>query len=241
MKLHLEPVAGTLIQRYKRFLADIRLDSGQELTLHCPNTGSMKGCAEPGTRVYYSRAENPKRKYPFTWELGQTQAGHWICINTSRPNALVGEAVKAGVIKELQGYSEMRPEVRYGLQNSRADWLLSGHDTMPDCYVEVKNVTLLEHGQGYFPDAVSARATKHLEELATMVQQGFRAVLCYVVNHTGIESVRAAAHIDPVYAGALKAAKAAGVEVIGYKSRISPDEIVIEAAVPVYSDEIDTG
>ena len=234
MKLQLEPDPGTLIQRYKRFLADIRLDSGEELTIHCPNTGSMKGCAKPGTRVYFSRAENPKRKYPFTWELGRTDEGDWICVNTARPNALVGEAVKAGVIAELAGYTQLRPEVRYGHQNSRADWLLSGHDTWLDCYVEVKNVTLLEDdGQGYFPDAVSARAAKHLDELAAMVQQGFRAVLCYVVNHTGIHSVKAAAHIDPHYTSALQAALNAGVEVIAYKTHIAPDEILIETAVPV--------
>jgi len=233
LKLQLEPTAGTLIRRYKRFLADIQLDSGEEITIHCPNTGSMKGCAESGTRVYFSRAENTKRKYPFTWELGRTAKENWICVNTARPNALVGEAVRAGVITELAGYTQLRPEVRFGHQNSRADWLLSSHETLPDCYVEVKNVTLLEGGQGYFPDAVSTRAAKHMEELAAMVRLGYRAVLCYVVNHSGIHSVKVAEHIDPHYAVVLREAVDAGVEVIAYKSHISPEEIFVEAAVPV--------
>ncbi|WP_157496682.1 DNA/RNA nuclease SfsA [Hahella ganghwensis] len=233
MKLELEPGYGRLIKRYKRFLADIELDNGEVITIHCPNTGSMKGCAEPGSKVYFSRAANPKRKYPYTWELSETPAGHWICVNTARPNELVGEGAASGVITELSGYTNRKPEVRYGSQGSRADWFLSGHAELPDCYVEVKNVTLLEDGLGYFPDAVSTRASKHLEELIEMVQAGMRAVLCYVVNHSGINSVQAAKHIDPAYAQGLKKASENGVEVIAYKSLISPDELVLDHQVPV--------
>ncbi|OZG70048.1 sugar fermentation stimulation protein SfsA [Hahella sp. CCB-MM4] len=231
--MELEPGYGILIRRYKRFLADIELENGEVITIHCPNTGSMKGCAEPGSQVYYSRAANPKRKYPFTWELGRTPEGHWICVNTSRPNEMVGEAIRNGVIEELAGYEHHRPEVRYGSQGSRADWFLSGHPNLPDCYVEVKNATLLENGVGYFPDAVSTRASKHLEELSDMVRSGFRSVLCYVVNHSGIDSVQAARHIDPVYAESVKKAHAAGVEVLAYKSCLSVSEMVLDHRVPV--------
>lgn len=221
---------GTLIRRYKRFLADVRLADGSLLTMHCPNTGSMKHCAEPGDDVFFSESENDKRKYRQTWELSRTKRGHYIGINPGRANALVEEGLERGVISELSGYTGRRREVRYGEENSRIDFLLFG-DGRADCFVEVKSVTLLEPPLrsriGYFPDAVSSRGTRHLRELSLIAASGRRAVLLFCVQHSGIGEVRAARHIDPGYADALDAAMASGVEVLVYKARLSPDRITL--------------
>ncbi len=233
MRLSLVSRPGRLIRRYKRFLADIELPNGDGLTIHCPNTGSMLGCAEPGTWVYYSQSPNPKRKYPHTWELAKTVEEHWICINTGLPNKLVGEALKRNTISELAGYSTHQPEVNVG-HKSRIDWFLTGSGKA-DCYIEVKNVTLLQAGQGYFPDAVSARATKHLQELLHLREQGCRAVLLFVVSHSGIDSVAAAAHIDPAYAAMLGKAVAGGVEVLAYAVEFAGDAIHLSHKLPVHS------
>lgn len=204
--------SAVLIKRYKRFLADIRQQDGAEMTLHCPNTGAMTGCAEPGWRVWYSDSGNLKRKYPCTWELVENELGHRICVNTGRANALAEEGIRAGLLASLNDYSSIRREVRYGSENSRIDLLLSGNDLI-SCYVEVKNVTLLgDEGQGYFPDAVTARGQKHLRELMEVVQQGQRAVLLFMAAHTGIERVSPASHIDPEYARLCREAAAVGVE-----------------------------
>ncbi|TDO95735.1 DNA/RNA nuclease SfsA [Marinomonas balearica] len=224
-------VQGRLIKRYKRFLADIMLDNGELITAHCPNTGSMKRCQQEGARVWVSKSDNPKRKLAYTWELVEVDGQFLACINTSRPNKLVGEAIAAGVVSELHGYNEMKAEVKYG-KNSRIDWLLSNGDGK--CYVEVKNVTLLEsNGQGYFPDAVTDRGRKHLYELIQMVEEGNRAVLFFCVSHTGITSVTAAEHIDIKYAQSLKEAIEKGVEVIAYRVDISTDGMSIAASVPL--------
>ncbi|KMQ73454.1 DNA/RNA nuclease SfsA [Marinobacter subterrani] len=211
-------VEGRLIRRYKRFLADVRLPDGTEITAHCPNTGSMLGCQPENARVWLSRSDNPKRKLPYTWELVEAVPGQLACVNTARPNAQALEAVQAGVVVELSGYPAARPEVKYGAEKSRIDLLLSGHGSAADAWVEVKNVTLAENGQGFFPDAVTERGQKHLRELMTQVEQGDRAVLFFVVNHTGIETVRPADQIDRKYGELLREACDAGVEVIAYRA-----------------------
>ncbi|MEE1551619.1 MAG: DNA/RNA nuclease SfsA, partial [Nitrospinaceae bacterium] len=161
-------LGGKLIRRYKRFLADVQIDSGEIITVHCPNTGSMKNCIEEGARVWLSRSENPARKYPLTWEYMKTSRGHYIGVNPQKANMLVRNAIEGGRVQEIQGYPKVRSEVRYGTENSRIDILLSGHPDQAECYLEVKSVTLLEnpvsHGVGCFPDSVSSRGTRHLRE-----------------------------------------------------------------------------
>ncbi|MFT6926457.1 MAG: sugar fermentation stimulation protein A [Psychromonas sp.] len=210
---------ATLIKRYKRFLADIELHNGEVLTIYCPNTGAMTGCAEPGDEVWYSTSTNLKRKYKYTWELTFSKDEHWICVNTARANQLVSEALHKGEIEALSGYSTIKAEVKYGAENSRIDFLLSD-ENKADCYVEVKSCTLLEQptleGKGFFPDAVTTRGQKHLRELIEMKEQGFRSVLLFAVLHSGIKSVQAAAHIDSKYAQLFEQAKKAGVEVCCY-------------------------
>lgn len=168
--------SATLILRYKRFLADIVTPAGETLTIHCANTGAMTGCATPGDRVWYSTSDNPKRKYPHSWELTQTQTDDWICVNTLRANELVSAAIDNNYIVELSGYTSVRREVKYGDENSRIDLLLQA-ENRPNCYIEVKSVTLLQQQCGYFPDAVTLRGQKHLRELQNRVANGHRAVL----------------------------------------------------------------
>lgn len=214
-------VEGRLIRRYKRFLADVRLADGSEVTAHCPNTGSMLGCQPENARVWLSRSDNPKRKLQYTWELVEAAPGHLACVNTARPNGQAREAVEADCVAELSGYSQCRAEVKYGTEKSRIDLLLSGHPSEPDAWVEVKNVTLAENGQGFFPDAVTERGQKHLRELMAQVGKGERGVLFFVVNHTGIETVRPADHIDARYGQLLREACDAGVEVIAYRANLA--------------------
>lgn len=226
MKLDPPLQAAKLIKRYKRFLTDIELPDGSIKTIHCANTGAMTGCAEPGSTVWYSTSDNPKRKYPNSWELTHTPDGHWICVNTARANRLVEEAINKDIITELQGYSSLRTEVKYGSENSRIDILLTADDK-PPCYIEVKSVTLLQNGQGYFPDAVTTRGQKHLRELMEVAQNGNRAILFFAILHSGIENVAAAHHIDPVYHQLIQQAEQAGVEIIGYKAVLNPDELYL--------------
>ncbi len=226
-------VRGTLIKRYKRFLADVTLDSGETITVHCPNTGAMTGCAEPGWPVWLSRSDSKTRKYPHTWELVQTDMG-MACIHSAKANSVVHEAVSAGQIAELAEFDELRSEVKYG-EGSRADLLLQG---ATDCYVEVKSVTLCrEQGLGVFPDAVSTRARKHLQELQKVVESGQRAVIFFCAFHTGVETVGAAADIDPAYAESLRQAVAAGVEALACGVDIDPDSgIKFDRMLPVVLD-----
>ncbi|WP_417546598.1 DNA/RNA nuclease SfsA [Marinobacter sp.] len=232
-------IEGRLIQRYKRFLADVRLPDDTQVTAHCPNTGSMLGCQPADGRVWLSRSDNPTRKLAYTWELVETTPGVLACVNTARPNAQAREAIEAGRVSELPGYGECRSEVKYGEEKSRIDLLLSGHETEPDAWVEVKNVTLEENGQGFFPDAVTTRGQKHLRELMTQVALGDRAVLFFVVNHTAIETVRPADHIDPHYGQLLRQACDAGVEVIAYRASLANEdgspsgEMTLAEPVPV--------
>lgn len=221
-ELHLYP--AHLLRRYKRFLADLRLPDGSEITVHCPNTGSMKNCVVENSPCWYSLSDSKARKYPGTLEVVTTPGAYLAGINTSRANYLVAEALAAGLIPELSGYHSCRREQQYGREKSRIDFLLEGHPQDKRlCYVEIKNVTLMEaDGRGYFPDAVSERGTKHLRELMDVIQQGQRAVLFFCVQHTGIRQVSPAEHIDPVYAATLREAFAIGVEVLVYGADISP-------------------
>ena len=227
MKFDPQLESAILVKRYKRFLADITLPDGSERTIHCANTGAMTGCATTGNTVWYSTSDNPKRKYPNSWELTQTANGHRICINTARANQLAVEAIEADVIEELKGYEQLKTEVKYGNENSRIDILLKSQH-QPTCYIEVKSVTLLDEeqqGQGYFPDAVTTRGQKHLRELTEMAQSGSRAVLLFTVLHSGIEKVSPAHHIDAKYSQLLKSAQEQGVEVLCYKAELSNTEM----------------
>ncbi|WP_409160987.1 DNA/RNA nuclease SfsA [Pectobacterium sp. B2J-2] len=221
-----------LIKRYKRFLADVVTPEGKELTLHCANTGAMTGCATPGDTVWYSTSDNPKRKYPQSWELTETQQHHWICVNTLRANTLLYEALLENRIEELAGYPVIKTEVKYGTENSRVDLLLQAPGKI-DCYIEVKSVTLLQHECGYFPDAVTLRGQKHLRELQQMVSNGKRAVLFFAVLHSGIQQVSPARHIDSRYAELFTEAQRAGVEILCYGSTLCPDGITLTHKLPL--------
>lgn len=222
-------LAGTLIKRYKRFLADVRLDDGSDVTVHCPNSGSMKGCALPGSRVYLSRSPNPDRKYPLSWELVQA-GGFWAGINTGLPNRLVREAIEDGSVAELQGYPTLRSEVPYG-EHSRIDLLLEGPTGR--CFVEVKNVTLVEDGRALFPDAVTTRGQKHLRELMRVVREGDRGVIFFTVQRGDGDAVSPADSIDPEYGRLLRLALDNGVEALAYRALVTPEEIRLTERLPV--------
>ncbi|MFN3580174.1 MAG: DNA/RNA nuclease SfsA [Pseudomonas sp.] len=224
-------VPGILLRRYKRFLADILLDDGREITLHCPNTGSMKNCAEPGSRVWVNLEHKPGRKLPGTWELVETAPGEIACIHSARANRVVATALREGWIAPLAGYQRIQPEVRLPGGNSRFDFLLSDPHA---CVVEVKSVTLaLGDGMGAFPDAVSLRGQKHLLELIEVVASGKRACLLFCVMHSGIRRVRPADEIDPVYGRYLREAVAAGVEVIAWSVIPSAEGLRVAGQLPV--------
>lgn len=222
-------VAGTLVKRYKRFLADVLLEDGSEVTVHCPNSGSMKGCAVPGSRVFLSRSSNPKRKYPYGWELVEAD-GFWAGINTGLPNHLTREAIENGTVTELQGYGTIRPEVPYG-ERSRIDLLLEG--PAGRCFVEVKNVTLVENGRALFPDAVTTRGQKHLQELMRVVREGARGVIFFTVQRGDGSSVSPADLIDPEYGRLLRLAADNGVEALAYRAVVTPEEIRLAERLPV--------
>ncbi|AAW86659.1 sugar fermentation stimulation protein A, predicted DNA-binding transcriptional regulator [Aliivibrio fischeri ES114] len=232
MKFEPELESGKLIKRYKRFLADIKLDDNSERTIHCANTGAMTGCAEPDSTVFFSTSSNLKRKYPNSWELSVTENNHTICVNTLRSNQLVVEAIQDQNIKELTEYDELKTEVKYGSENSRIDILLTGK-SLPDCYIEVKSVTLLsESGQGFFPDAVTTRGQKHLRELSEMAQLGHKAILFFAVLHSGIEKVSIAHHIDQQYHSLLIDAIENGVNILCYQAEMSSKEMKIVRKLP---------
>ena len=216
--------AASLLRRYKRFLVDVELDDGTRLTAACPNTGSMLGCCTPGSRVWLSASDSPTRKYRHTWELVEVE-GVLVGINTGLPNKLVREAIERGVITELGAYASLRGEVAFGAERSRIDLLLQDPARV-DCYVEVKNVTAaVEQGVALFPDAVSARGAKHLRELMRLTADGRRAVLVYCVQRGDVGEVRPADAIDPLYGRTLRAALAAGVEVLAYRARVTRQAI----------------
>ncbi|MCY4498397.1 MAG: DNA/RNA nuclease SfsA [Rhodospirillaceae bacterium] len=223
-------VKGTLIKRYKRFLTDVELESGDVVTAHCANPGSMLGLTDPGLEVWLSPAANPERKLRYTWEMvhdGRALVG----INTAHPNGLVAEAIEAGTITELQGYGSQRREVKYG-RNSRIDILLKGDG--PACYVEVKNVHLSRvPGTAEFPDSVTARGAKHLVEMTDMVAQGHRAIMVYLIQRGDCDHLSIAADIDPNYDEGLTRALESGVEAVAYSCKLTPEAITVENAVPL--------
>ncbi len=228
MKFDAPLVEGRLLRRYQRFLADVETPAGA-VVAHCPNTGSMLGCAEPGSRVWLRPAAGASRKLAYTWELTES-AGTLVGINTGRANRLVEEAVAVGRIDELAGYNLVRREAAYDGRSSRCDLLLERAGRR--CYVEVKNVTAaVERGVALFPDAVSERAVRHLEEMTRVARAGHRAVLIYCVQRADVAEVRPADGIDPAYGRALRRAQGRGVEVLAYRARVSPREIVIDRAV----------
>lgn len=228
--------AGFLLKRYKRFLADVELPDGSVITMHCPNTGSMKNCMQPGSRIWYSTSSNPTRKYANTWEFIESDRGGLIGINTGISNTLVKEAINKGLIPSLAGYSQLRTEIKYGEQNSRIDILLDKH-VEPErdlpCFIEVKNVSLCEKDAGLFPDAVTQRGQKHLQELLRVVQAGHRAVLFFCVQHSEIRTVSPCDAIDPEYGRLLRAVHSAGVEIVAYRAQMD-----MEAACVNLVDEL---
>jgi sugar fermentation stimulation protein A len=222
-------VTGTLIRRYKRFLADVTLRTGQQVTAHVPNTGSMTGSAIPGCTVALSHHPEPHRKLAWTWELART-GRIWIGVNTLLTNRIVAEALEAGRIGPLRGYPSIRREVRLG-RSSRIDFVLEG--PRGACFLEVKNVTLVEEGRALFPDAITTRGARHLEELTHLVRRGQRAAMLYLVNRADSTSMGPARHIDPAYGRLLDRAASAGVELLAYRARASTRHIVIERKLPV--------
>jgi len=213
-----------LLKRYKRFLADVQLPSGEVTTVHCPNTGSMKNCIVPDGPCWYSRSDNLTRKYPLTLEVVTTPSGHLAGINTARANPMVEVALKAGILDAFVGFDELRREVKFGHEKSRVDFCLKYGQQL--CFLEVKNLTLMEaDGQGVFPDAVTERGTKHLRELMAMVREGQQAALIFCVQHTGVDWVEAARHIDPVYADTLSEAAALGVQIKAYPAVFKTGEL----------------
>jgi sugar fermentation stimulation protein A len=225
-------LAGKLIKRYKRFLADVELENGEIVTAHCPNTGAMTGCAQAGWKVWLAYQPSPKRKLAYTWELVETSDGHRICINTQQANKLVKEALSQKWLEPLRQYSSIKSEVKYGQQNSRIDFLLD-QDGLPDCYVEVKSVTLKKDNGGFFPDAVSVRGQKHLNELIEMKDQGHEAVLLFCVQHSGIESVSPADDIDAEYGKLLRLADQKGVKILAFRSDIATDKMELKDKIPI--------
>lgn len=223
-------VEGQLIKRYKRFLADIRLTTGEIVTAHCPNTGSMKTCGDPGDTVYLSRSDDPKRKLAYTWELTRCQGGY-IAVNTSRPNAVVADAITGGDIAELSGYETLRREVRYGT-NSRIDLLLESPNR-PRCFVEIKSATLRVGQNVQFPDAVTSRGQKHLIELHKCVKAGDRAVIFFLVNRPDGEAFSVAKDIDPVYDKILRDVVGGGVEILAYRAENSLNGLKTGSRIPI--------
>jgi len=225
-------VRGTLVRRYKRFLADVMLDDGREATAHCANPGAMLGLCDPGTTVWVEPNDDPRRSLRHAWRLVELEAGHMVGIDASLPNRVVAEALAEARVPALAGYATVRPEVRYGTR-SRIDFLLTGPG-LPDAYVEVKNVHLRrEAGLAEFPDSVTARGTRHLAELAAMASAGRRAVMLYLVQRTDCDRFRLAADLDPVYAAAFVAARAAGVEAIAHRCRIDREGVVLAESLPM--------
>ncbi|MBQ0805313.1 DNA/RNA nuclease SfsA [uncultured Sulfitobacter sp.] len=232
MRFQTELVPACLIRRYKRFLADCTLDDGREVTAHCANPGSMMGLAEPGMRIWLEPNDDPKRKLSYGWRLVDHENGHFTGVDTALPNRAVKAALMAGLVPALAQYGTVRPEVKYG-ENSRIDFLLT-QAGLPDAYVEVKSATLSRTpGLVEFPDSVTARGAKHLNELARMAELGHRAVLLYLVQRTDCTAFSVAADIDPTYAAAFTAARAAGLETLIISTHISPEQVTLGTELPL--------
>jgi sugar fermentation stimulation protein A len=226
-------IAGTLVKRYKRFLADVLLDSGETITAHCPNSGSMMGLKEPGIPVRLSLSDNPKRKLAYTLEMVQIN-NTWVGVNTQRPNHIVEAALKAGKVPSLQVYKDIRREVVYK-PGTRLDLKLE-QEGLPPCFVEVKNVTLKEGDLALFPDAVTARGLKHLESLMDIVREGLRAVGFFLVQRDDCTAFDVATAIDPAYADAFQKARMLGVEIICYTCHVTPNAITLSHPLPLIKD-----
>ncbi len=222
-------VRGILIKRYKRFLADVELGTGQIVTAHCPNTGSMAGCAESGQPVYLSRQDNPKRKLKYTWQLIEMPTS-LVGINTLVPNRLVLLSAQAGLIPELAGYETFEREVKIG-SNSRIDLRL-GCDHNDQCYIEIKNCTLVHDGLAQFPDAVTTRGLKHLNELEKLVKSGYRCVMFYFIQRMDASEFRPADKIDPDYGKGLRRAVNRGVEILAYDVAMDLAGIKLNRKIP---------
>lgn len=224
-----ELIPGILIKRYKRFKADVKLADGEVVTAHCPNSGSMLECCEPGRPVYLSFHNNPKRKLKYTWELIEMPTSI-VGINTLIPNRLVAKSIEAGLVKDFEGYNDMTREVKTS-DNTRLDILLSNEDENR-CYVEIKNCTLVKEGIAYFPDAVTSRGLKHLVELSSLVSKGFRCVIFYLIQRMDAKTFQPADHIDPAYGRELRQALKHGVEILVYDTRIDLKTISLNRKIP---------
>ena len=236
MKFSPSLLRGTLIKRYKRFFADVELEDGTIVTAHCPNTGAMSGCAEPGYTVVLSESTNPKRKLKYTWELAQTFDGHFIGINTHNANKLVAEALDNKVLKEFSDITRWKAEVTPPTANSRFDFALERENAQHQGiieYMEVKSVTLAENSKGFFPDAVTQRGAKHCLELARLAESGIKTSLLFCVQHTAIESVQVAEYIDPTYAESVKKAADAGVSLLAASCIIDEQKILLNQTLPL--------
>jgi sugar fermentation stimulation protein A len=232
MRFQTPLVPGRLIRRYKRFLADVELESGGAVTAHCPNPGSMMGLSDPGLRVWLEPNDDPRKKLDYGWRLAELPGGHWSGIDTAVPNRVVAEALAGRAVAELSSYGTVRPEVPYGTR-SRVDFLLT-EPGLPDAYVEVKNVHLRRDGDwAEFPDSVTTRGAKHLRELSEVVATGHRAVMLYLVQRTDCARLKMAADLDPGYAEAFANAQGAGVEMICYGTRIDREGVLLGAPLPV--------
>lgn len=224
-------IRGVLLRRYKRFLADVMLDDGRAVTAHCANPGAMLGLNAPGLAVWLEPNDDPRRKLRFAWRLVELPGGHWAGIDTGVPNRIVGEALRAGSVPALAGYDALRAEVAYG-RASRVDFLCVGPG-LPPAYVEVKNVHLRRDGDlAEFPDCVTLRGARHLAELADMVGAGARAIMLYVVQRSDCARMRLAEDLDPAYARAFVAARAAGVETVAHGTVISQQGVRLGPAIP---------
>ncbi len=221
-------IPGTLLRRYKRFLADVRLADGSVVTAHCANSGAMLQVSDPGSAVMLSPAANPARRTRWDWQMIEVN-GDWAGVNTAAPNILLREGFETGAIPEFREYESIRMEVPYG-ERSRVDAVL--YRPGSQFYVEAKNVTLVEEGCARFPDAVTARGSKHLDELAAVVRAGNRAAMFFLVQRHDADRVGTAGHIDPVYAARLREARGAGVEIIAWRARVTPEGIFLECPLP---------
>lgn len=232
MRFQTPLVPGTLIRRYKRFLADVTLADGQEVTAHCANPGSMMGLADPGMRIWLEPNDDPKKKLKFGWRLVEHENGHFTGVDTAVPNRMLKAALEARKVPGLDAFDTLRAEVPYG-EKSRIDFLLS-RDGEQDTYIEVKSVTLSrQKGLAEFPDSVTARGTKHLHELANMVAQGHRAVMLYLVQRTDCDRMTLAHDIDPTYARAWLAASASGVQTLALDCHITPGGVELGKPIQI--------
>jgi sugar fermentation stimulation protein A len=222
-------ISGTLVKRYKRFLADVKLNNNRVVTAHCANSGSMKECSEPGRTVFLSSHDNPKRKLKYTWEIIEMPSS-LVGVNTNIPNRLVHKSIEDGLVKELEGYDRIKPEVKVG-NHSRLDLCLTKRENN-QCFVEIKNCTLVTDGVACFPDAVTSRGLKHLVELQKLLDKGNRCVMFYLIQRTDAGVFKPADHIDPAYGKELRKAVKKGVEILVYDTAIDLERIVLNRKIP---------